>query len=58
MDCVEKWREIARKVMEGRFDKERDGYKLPMPGQQVGGRAPDTKNSFQKPPGGDTFIKI
>jgi hypothetical protein len=31
VEAVEKWREVAQKIMEGRFDKERDAPKLPTP---------------------------
>lgn len=55
VEGVEKWREVAQKIMEGRYDKERDGLKLPTPG--VPGGRPGGSD-FQKPPGGDTYIKI
>ncbi len=55
VEAVEKWREVAQQIMEGRFDKERDGLKLPVPG--VPGGRPGGSD-FQKPPGGDSYIKI
>ncbi len=54
VEAVEKWREIAQKIIEGRFDKDRDGPKLPTPGA-MGGRP--AGSDFQKP-GGDAYIKI
>lgn len=56
VEAVEKWREIARKIIEGRFDKERDAPKLPTPGMPGGGRPGGS--DFQKPPGTDSYIKI
>lgn len=57
VEAVEKWRDVAKKIMEGRFDKERDAPKLPMPGAGPSGGRPGG-SEFQKPPGGDSYIKI
>lgn len=57
VEAVEKWREVAKKIMEGRFDKERDAPKLPTPGAVPGGARPGGSD-FQKPPGGESYIKI
>ncbi len=53
VEAVERWRDIATKIVEGRYDKERDGPKLPtgMPTPGGGGQGPG-----QKP--GDSYIKI
>jgi Tir chaperone protein (CesT) family len=56
VEAVEKWREIAQKIIEGRFDKERDAPKMPTPGMPGGGRPGGS--DFQKPPGTDSYIKI
>ena len=64
VEAVERWREIAQKIIEGRYDKERDGPKMPaMPGGKPGpggmpsgpGKAPGG-GPDQKP--GDSYIKI
>ncbi len=62
VESVEKWREIAQKIVEGRFDKERDAPKLvpPVggrPGQGgQGGHHGGQGGHHQKP--GDSYIKI
>lgn len=60
VEAVERWRDIAKKIMEGRYDKDRDGPKLPTPGTRPGqpGAGPSPKGgpSGQKP--GDSYIKI
>lgn len=57
VEAVEKWREVCQKIVEGRFDKEKDAPKMPgaggPPGQQ---RGPKGDGPDQKP--GDSFIKI
>jgi len=37
VEAVERWREISQKIVEGRYDKDRDGPKLPTPGMRPGG---------------------
>lgn len=63
VEAVEKWREIAQKIVEGRFDKERDGPKLPTPGKP--GSVPGVPGQQGPGPGGggdskpgDSYIKI
>ncbi|MBS0585380.1 MAG: CesT family type III secretion system chaperone [Verrucomicrobia bacterium] len=61
VEAVERWRDIAQKIIEGRFDKEKDAPKLaPVPGSghHAGGK-PGYNNPGrpdQKP--GDSYIKI
>lgn len=65
VEAVERWRDIAQKIVEGTYDRERDGPKLPAggarpggmpgapgaPGAKPGGSGPDSKP-------GDSYIKI
>lgn len=61
VEAVERWRDVAQKIMEGRFDKERDAPKFPMPGAAGPGAG-----GQQRPPGNgpagkgptDSYIKI
>lgn len=60
VEAVERWREIATKIVEGRYDKERDGPKLPSgaPGAPgAPGRPPQGGNGPDQKPG-DSYIKI
>lgn len=50
VEAVEKWRDVALKIVEGRFDKERDQPKLPRPPTQQ-------KQGDDGKAGGD-YIKI
>ena len=52
VEAVERWRGISQKIVEGTYDKERDGPKLPagVPG------APGPRPSGPTP--GDSYIKI
>jgi hypothetical protein len=59
VEAVERWREIAQKIVEGRYDKDRDGPKLPnTPGKPglPGGPRGGGPGPGQKP--GDSYIKI
>lgn len=61
VEAVERWREIATKIVEGRYDKERDGPKMPTgPGAPGAPGGPPTPGGGQggdnKP--GDSYIKI
>lgn len=61
VEAVERWRDIAKKIVEGRYDKDRDGPKLPTPGARPGQPGPTPGpgkqgGGGQKP--GDSYIKI
>lgn len=67
VECVERWREVGTKIMEGRYDKVRD--KPVFPGQRPGGGMPGGAAPGgaapaggaapgSKPSGGEGFIKI
>lgn len=59
VESVEQWRAIAQKIMEGRYDKDRDGPKLPTAAGAQGRPAqPGVRPSGPDQKPGDTFIKI
>jgi hypothetical protein len=69
VESVEQWREIAKKISQGTYDKERDGPKLPNAPGRPGGMGPGgpgaqgSKGGGPGPQGGggkpgDSYIKI
>lgn len=64
VEAVEKWRDIATKIVEGRYDKERDGPKLPAAPGRPGGGPPGAPGGPGGPPRaggqgpGDSYVKV
>ena len=62
VEAVEKWRDILQKIIDGTFDKDRDGPKFPTPGM-AGGAGGGIQHPTGPKPGsggkpGDSYIKI